>query len=61
MKGVEDGEPGRGDIPGGVVVPWLFCGAGLGVCVSGWGGLGMVAQTLESRNIIRHLWWVDPV
>ena len=36
VKGVEDGEPGRGDVPGGVVL-WLFCGAGLGVCVSGSG------------------------
>ena len=61
MKGVRDGEPGRGDVPGGVVVHWLFCGAGLGVCVLGVGGLGMIAQTLKSRNIIRHPWCVDPV
>lgn len=61
MKGVGDGEPGRGDVPGGVVVHWLFCGAGLGVCVLGVGGLGMMAQTLKSRNIIHHPWWVDPV
>lgn len=57
MKGIGDGELSREVTPPGVLSSTCFS------MELGWGvgGLGMLAQSLESRIVIRHPWGTDPV